>query len=351
MLADRLSRRADWPADLQACRSLPEVKALREALQIDASPALQLLHHPRLEVRVAALGALEYRHNWYPGQPEMLLHLAQHTVEPEIKIGVIQALANIDDRLLIEPLAEFLFDPVAEVRHSAVEALMWNVEQRWTWLRTAVRVALAHPNAQHDGPLFQAGPSLSADAVEDLTAWAAEKGILALRSAETLGVHYSQALSQGGDLATIQALRRQLGDVRAPAALRLELARILQQYRELDEVTLRQLLDPSTPAPLRLIAVETLLAQGDSTESVAALRELARLPNREIALATADVVQRRLGVALGLPRGQPLPPVHSRLAADVARRVLVWASAPDAMLEDVLTSRPEMLGPRSYGDI
>jgi hypothetical protein len=29
---------------------------------------------------------------------------------------------------------------------------------------------------------------------------------------------------------------------------------------------------------------------------------------------------------MGLPRGQAAPPVHSRLAADVARRVLVWAA-------------------------
>jgi hypothetical protein len=79
------------------------------------------------------------------------------------------------------------------------------------------------------------------------------------------------------------------------------------------------------PAPVRLIAVESLLAQGTSHEALAALHDLARLPNREIALATADVVQRRLGIDLGLPRDQPAPPVHSRTAAEVARRVLGWA--------------------------
>jgi len=350
MLADRLSRRVDWPAQLQMCRSLPEVKALREALQLDAAPGLHLLTHPRLEVRVSALAALEYRHNWLPGQPEMLLHLGQHTTEPEIKIGVIQALANIEERLLIEPLAEFLFDTVAEVRQAAIEALLWNTEQRWGWLRSAVRIALAHPNAQQDGPLFQNGPQLPPEAVADLTAWSAEKGTLAIRSALTLGAHYGQVLAQESDPALIQELRRQLGDVHAPAMLRLELARILQQYRELDDATLRKLLDPSSPAPLRLIAVETRLAKGDSTEAIAALRELARLPNREIALATADVVQRRLGVAMGLPRGQPLPPVQSKMAADVARNILAWASSPDGMLEDSMAGRPETMGPRSFSE-
>ena len=63
---------------------------------------------------------------------------------------------------------------------------------------------------------------------------------------------------------------------------------------------------------------------------MAALYDLARLPNREIALATAEVVQRRLGVDLGLPRGQPPPPIHSRMAAEVARRVLAWAATHEA---------------------
>src|SRR5947209_7193508 len=37
-LADRLVGRRDWPANLYACRTLPEVKALREAVQLDATP-------------------------------------------------------------------------------------------------------------------------------------------------------------------------------------------------------------------------------------------------------------------------------------------------------------------------
>ncbi len=71
------------------------------------------------------------------------------------------------------------------------------------------------------------------------------------------------------------------------------------------------------------------MSDGDSVEAVAALHDLARLPNREIALNIADVVQRHLGVPLGLPRGEPPPPLHSRQAAEIARRVLVWATQQD----------------------
>ena len=263
----------------------------------------------------------------------MLLNIARQSSEAEIKIGVVQALANLEERLLIEPLSEFMFDPAPQVRHAAVEALLWNTEQRWHWLRNAVRIALAHPHARNDGPLFQAGPLLTPEAVADLTAWAAEKGTLSVRAALTLGVHYNQALAHECDPALCEELRRQLADVHAPAMLRVELARILYQHNELDDASLHRLIDPLTPAPLRLIGVEALLARGESTEAIAALRELARLPNREIALTTAELVQRRVGISMGLTRGQPLPPVQSRQAADVARRVLLWASQVDGFDE------------------
>jgi HEAT repeat protein len=325
-LAGRLARRTDWPTSLEACRRLPEVKALREALHVDASPALALLSDRRPEVRVAALAALEFRQNWQRGQADVVLNLARNTQEPEVRATAINALANLDDRLTIEALAVFLADPSPLVRHAATEALFWNTEYRWPWIRLAVRHALADPVCQDDGPLRNEGHLLTAYAVADLTAWAAEKGLLALRAALTLGVHYALALARDTDSALVMGLRRQLTNGHTPAMLRLELARLLHQHRELDDETLRALLDPSSPAPVRLIAAEALLSEGESVEAVAALHDLARLPNREIALATAEVVQRRLGVDLGMPRGQAPPPVQSRLAAEVARRVLLWAS-------------------------
>src|SRR5262245_16411899 len=117
-LAQRLAHRGDWPADLAACRLLPEVKALREAL-VDAWPALTRLGNRRPEVRVAALAALEFRSHWRYGQAEVVLTLARNSPEPEVRAAAIYALANVDDRLLTEELAEFLCDPSGRVRRAA----------------------------------------------------------------------------------------------------------------------------------------------------------------------------------------------------------------------------------------
>jgi hypothetical protein len=329
VLAQGLARRKDWPGDLAACRNLPEVKALREALHIDATPALALLTHPRLEVRVAALAAVEFRQNWRPGQAEIVLHQAQQTTDPIVRATAITALGNVNERALVEAVAEFLRDPSHEVRQAAAEALLWDSERRWPWISHAVRRALADAGCKDDGSLRNDGQLLPANAVADLTAWTTEKGILGQRAALTLGRHYSRAIAERPTDALVQQLRRQLADPHAPAALRMELVRVLQQQQELDRALLERLLDPANPAPLRLAAVEALLTDGEHLEAVAALHDLARLPNREIALATADVVQRRLGVDLGLALGEALPAVHSRQAAEVTRRVMQWATQND----------------------
>jgi hypothetical protein len=330
-LANCLARRTSWPEELEACAHVPEVRELREALRQDAGPALALLAHHLPQVRLAALAALRLRKDWLPGQSAAVLHLARHADEPEIRVAAVTALAETEDRPSLEALADFLRDSDRRVRDAASDALLMNTERRWAWIREPLRNALGHSRGQDDGPLCPVGHQFSEEAVGDLTAWACEKGVLALRAALTLGAHADQVLSQGHDPKLAQALRNQVADVHSPPVLRLELARVLQRHKELDDKVLRGLIDPSTPAPLRLIAVESLLTRGESPEATAALHDLARLPNREIALATGEVLQRRLGVDVGLPRGQPLPPVHSRLAADVARRVQLWSTQkPDA---------------------
>jgi hypothetical protein len=342
-LAARLMARKDWPADLARIRQLPEVQALREALHVDADPALEMLANPRPAVRVAALAALEFRPIWRPGQPVMVLQLAQRAPEAEVRAAAVNALANIEDRGLVEALGELLRDPNPLVRRTTTEALLWNTETRWPWLRNAVRLALASPAAQEDGALRLTGHPLTNEAVNDLHVWAAEKGLTAYRAALTLGVHYSQYLASGSEPEQVAALRTKVLDPQTPPVLRLELARLLHQYHELREEDLMKLLQPTMPAPVRLIAVEVLLGQEQCPEALAALHDLARLPNREIALMTADVVQRRLGIDLGLPRNQPAPPVQSRTAAEVARRVLVWAAH-----HEVPDRAPD--GPKSYSD-
>jgi hypothetical protein len=340
-LAQRLANRRDWPASLHACRLLPEVKALRECLHVDASPALALLGNQRPQVRVAALAALEFRQNWRPSQAQTVLNVARCMQEPEVRAAAIYALANTDDRTVVEGLSDFLYDPSGRVRHAAAEALLWDTERRWPWIRMAVRHSLGDPICQDDGPLRQEGNQLTAEAVADLTAWASEKGLLAIRAAQTLALYYGQTLAGDPDPALVAALRRQLSDPHAPATLRLELARLLHQHRELNDELLHQLLEPSNPAPLRLLAIDALLAAGPSVEANMALHDLARLPNREIAVATAEVIQKRLGVDMGLARGQPLPSVQSRQAAEVARQVLAWAARPEGSEEVPVAARQE----------
>jgi HEAT repeat protein len=344
LLADRLANRQDWPADLATCRSLPEVKALRAALTIDAAPALVLLYHPRAEVRVAALAALEFRKDWKPGQAELVLQLAQRAEQPALRAAAVAALGNVDDRILVETLAQFLHDPAGEVRQAAAEALLWDTDNRWHWIRYAVRRYLADPLFSNDGPLTHFGQTLTREAVKDLMAWCAEKGLLSARAAQSLGAHYQHVLSEKPDQKLLQSLRDLLSDAKTSAVLRLELGRLLQINQELDEPLLEKLLDPSNPAPLRLIASETILTEeGEGplrSAAVAALRDLARLPNREIALSTADIVQRRLGIDLGLGLGQPLPPLHSRQAADITRRVMGWASNYGADEDNLEDSHP-----------
>jgi hypothetical protein len=330
LLADRLANRRDWPTELADCRTLPEVKALREALAIDAAPALNLLRHPRLEVRLAALSALEFRADWKAGQAEIVLLFARQTKEPLLRAAAIMALANIDDRMLVEMLAEYLRDPSRPVRKAAADALLWDCDQRWHWIRQAVHQALADPAFVADGALVSDGPPLSPEVVADLEAWVAEKGPISVRAAQTLGAHHARILSSSVDARWIQPLKERLANPQTPPTLRIELAQVLRGSGALDRELQKQLLDPANPAPLRLVAAEELLVGGPNPQALAVLRDIAHMPNREMALSTADVVQRRLGVDLGLALGQPLPPLHSRQAADVMRRLMKWAEKPEA---------------------
>ena len=147
-MAQRLAQRKDWPSEPALCRSLPEVKALRGALTIDAAPALALLSHPRVEVRVAALAALEFRKHWQPGQAELILQAAQQSEHPAVRAAAVAALGNIDDRSLVETLAQFLHDASGEVRKATLESLLWDTERRWGWIRFSVRRILADPEFQ-----------------------------------------------------------------------------------------------------------------------------------------------------------------------------------------------------------
>lgn len=336
-LAHRLATRQDWPTDLLQCRTLPEVKAFRATLAFDAAPALAMLNHPRLEVRVAALAALEFRKDWRAGQAELVMTYGQRSEEPALRAASVLALGNLDDRIMIETLAQFLNDPDREVRRAAVEALLWDSEHRWNWIRFAIRRTMSDPAFKDDGPLLPEGQLLIAETVKDMTAWCAEKGLISARAAETLAAHYNRLMCEQTDPALVTSLRSQLADPHTPAILRLELGRILQVHQMLDRDLLERMLDLGTPATLRLIACETILTQEKDAllrfSATNGLKDLARLPNREIALGTANVVQRRLGIDLGIGLGQPLPPAQSRHANEIVRRLAAWAIQDDEELE------------------
>jgi hypothetical protein len=332
-LTRRLMAAPNLPTDLAACRALPEVRALREAVQVDPSPALALLGNPRLGVRLAALAALEHRKRWDAGHGDLVLEAARLANHGAARAAALYALANVSDHLLIKRLADFLHDPEAEVRRAAAEALLWDSQQRWPWIRQSVHETLADPRLEAESRLLDHGTVLAPEAVRELTGWANQKGILADRAVGMLRSHYSRRLEQGADRELLRELREQLADPHQPAALRTELAILLLRFHTLECGLLEKLLESGNPAPLRLVAADALLSEGPHDGAVAALRDVARLPNREIALVTADVVQRRLGTDLGLPVGEPLPAVHTRMAAEVTRQVMKWATGKDPVNE------------------
>jgi HEAT repeat protein len=338
LLARRIVARRELPLDLAACRELPEVKAFRETLYRDPRPALALLNQKRPEVRLAALCALEFRKDWEKGQAASVLRVALLSTEPEIRAAAIMALANVDDRSLMEKLGGLLRDPTPVVRQAAASALLWDCDHRWGWLRLSVQDALADPALVREGSIWQAGPPLTPEAVVDLRGWAAASGPLGVRSSATLAAHYRRALLEQNDSRLASELRQCVTNPNASAALRQELAQMLLEQNELPAELLEQLLQPTNPAPLRLLAADALLLSAEQPPvAVQTLRELARIPNREIALATANSVQRRLGVDLGLEPNGPLPPLHTRLAADITRRVMRWSAAFD-LSENLLDS-------------
>jgi len=258
-----------------------------------------------------------------------VLRFAQGAPEPAVRAAAMYALGNVDAPFLIESLAEFFRDPNPEVRLAAREALLWDAQRRWRGIRHAIHRSLSDPLCYNDGPYRLEGQAWPEEAVTDWKAWSAEKGRAGHRACLTLAGHYGHLISEDSSPAVVEEVRQLALDAHVPADLRHELVRSLLANHELDREMLERLINPMNPAPVRLIAVEALLRTGEHLEAQAALRDLARLPNREISLATAEVAQSWLGIDMGLAQGEPPPPLHSRQAADVTRRVMTWAAAQD----------------------
>jgi HEAT repeat protein len=344
----RLVAREHWPMQLADCRALPEVAALREAVRDEVRPVLALLSDPRPEVQCAALAALEYRPHWRPGEAELVLKTARESLEPAVRASAAYALASVDSAELIAGLAAFLRDPAPEVRVAAAEALLWDADARWPFARDGIREALADPGLANDGPLFAAG-RVPAAAIADLMTWAEEHAPLAPRAIVTLIEQYHRDLTDGDQPELGSRLAATMLDPTAPPALRVELAALLRDHHLLSPDLLDRLTNLDQPGPIRLFAAEQMLRiNPHDPDGVDVLRGLARQPNREMALSVATVLQNVLGLDLGLPAGER-PPANSKMAADVARRVLQWANGatPD-MIRPTPGPGPGLRGPSRH---
>lgn len=328
ILTRQLSQRTDWPGDLAGYAALPEVRDLREPLQLDPNPALAMLAHPKPEVRIAMLCALKHYTTWQESEVKLVLRTAKLAAEPAVRVAAIAAIAKVNQRRTVEAIGKFLFDGAAEVRAAAMAAILSDAPHRWGWVSHLVHTALSEPKFAIDGPIDLTNVQLPQQAVRELTQWAAETGVLSVRASQTLTEYYRKLLYTGEQAsATIEQLKSLVADPYSPAVLRVELAQLLHDVQQLDSTTLTELLDRANPTPLRLMAIETILKQRHDPDALAALRDIARQQNRELALMAARIVQRYLGVDMGLEHNQPLPAPHSRQAADVARKVLLWGSA------------------------
>lgn len=321
----RLASRMDWPLQLTDCRLLPEVVALRGAALDEIRPVLALLADPRPEVQCSALGVLEYRPLWRPGEAELVMKTARESTEPAVRVAASYALAAVESGDLIGGLARMLRDPAAEARAAAAEALLWNADAKWAYAREGVREALADPRLADDGPLFATG-RLPAAALADLITWAEEHAPLAPRATHTLIEQYHRDLTDGDRPELGSQLAAMMLSSDAPPALRVELAALLRDHNLLSADLLDKLTNLDQPGPIRLFAAEQMLRiNPHDPDGVDVLRGLARQPNREMALSVAAVLQNVLGLELGLPAGER-PPANSKVAAEVTRRVLLWAN-------------------------
>lgn len=323
----RIQARRQWPENLLDCRSLRDVIRLRASLDRSAVPALALLQDPRPEVQAAALGALEYRPFWRPGEVEFVLKVGTASLEPSVRALTAYALAGVQSEDHIAQLASMLRDPSAEVRRAAAEALLWDGDRRWPLAREAIHAALADTRQKYDGPLFLGPVHLSELAINDLTQWAAERPPIAGRAIDILIDHYHRILSSGDQPEFAHHLAQQMLSADIAPALRTELAELLRDHQLLTPELLDRLTNADQPGPLRLLAAEVMLRNNpNDSDGLDVLRGLARQPNREMALAVGAILQNVLNLPIGLPADGELPAAGSKMAADVAKRVLAWAN-------------------------
>ena len=320
-----LTRRSKWPEDLADYQHLPEIQALRDTIGDDPSAVLGLLSDPRPEVRVAVLLALQHRSYWRSHEANQVLAAARQAREPAVCAAALIALNSAEDAATIQDVAVYLRNPSPEVRRAAFDVLLHNNGRRWPGVRTAVKEALSDPAFANDGPLPAA--KLSALAVCDLNTWAAEAAPLGDRSVQSVVEYYAATLAAGSQPQLAAQIGEQTIDANVPPTMRVELANLLRSFRLLSHELLDRMSDVDQPGPVRLVAAEALLdADPNDPTATEVLRGLGRQPNRETAVTIAWLLQKYLGMDMGLPPDERVS-ASGKAAAEIANRVLQWASS------------------------
>lgn len=332
-LISQLLARRDWPATYAEYRSCPLINALREGIGENAAPVLPLLAHDDVRVQMAALTALEFHTGWRKGQVEAVLQRATYTDQPPVRAAALLALANVTKTRHVIGMLPYLRDRSQEVRRAAAVAILWDAPNRWPEIRGHIRLSLAAANAAKDGPLPCSG-SLPPAALEDLVHWAVEAGPIGKRATQTLIRHCNKAIHEDGSPQAIGRVLNLVINVKVPAAIRVELAHRLQSADVFPPDVAARLLGSTHPTMLRVLAAGAVLHDHSEQAAVEVLREAAKQPNREITMAAASLVQKYLGVDLGLAVGGQLPETNSREAADITRRVQKWARNPNSPAGD-----------------
>ena len=323
-LLSEVARQDEWPDRHDDLRQLAPIRALREALRENPAPALPFLSHPNPKVQAVVLTALEFQPSWRKDQADAVIHRANFTDEPLVRAAAVLALASVTKGRHLTCLVPFLSDASAEVRRAAGIALLWDARTRWPELRSHVREALSQPHAAKDGPLPCSG-TLPATAVNDLLMWAGEAGLIGKRATQTLLRHCKKAVEEDGSAEAIERMVSLLQDVKVTAAIRVEIAHRLKDTDHLAPEVAVKLLGSGQPTMLRVIAAGAMLSRREDPRAVEVLKDAAQQPNREIALAAALIIQKFLGVDMGLPMGGEAPNPNSRLAAEVTRKVMQWS--------------------------
>jgi hypothetical protein len=331
--------RKHWPLTLLDCREIPEVLALQEALQNDLSPLVRLMSDPRPEVRAAGFAAVEGRRHWRLTEAQLMLEAARNTVEPGVRAVAALSLGGIRHTDIYAEVALFLRDPAQEVRAAAAAGLLSDGGQRWPIIREHVKNTLLDPKLANDGSLPGATGLYPNAAIEDFTAWAVEGGLVGERSVRTLISHWNYRLKHGEPEPIADHLLRQIFDPNLATELRVGYARLLNKHKRLTPYALDRMTGVDQPGPVRLMAAEMLLiANPDNPDGIDVLRGLGRQQNREISINIARILQTHLAIPFGLPA--VLPAMQSKQAAEIVKRVVMWASGRSIVQEVFKSENP-----------